>query len=294
MSLNRNKQMSRIKQFYHLTKPGIIKGNLLTAGAGFFLASRGDISPQLLLATISGLSLIIASGCVVNNYIDRDIDKKMKRTKQRALATGAIPVRTALLYAAVLGVLGSTILGLFTTWQALVAALVGFLFYVVVYAIGKRHTVHGTVIGSISGALPPVVGYTAVTGRVDSGALILFLILVCWQMPHFYAIAIFRLNDYKAAHIPVLPAVKGMRATKIQILLYIVAFMGAVSLLTVSELTSRVFMVIMLLLGTIWLAKGVKGFRSQDDIIWARGMFGFSLVVLTTFCLLLSLDAFLV
>lgn len=282
--------MSRFRAYYLLTKPGIIRGNAVNAIAGFLLASTIAIFDfGVFVAMLSGLSLIIASGCVFNNYIDRDIDKKMKRTKKRALVTGDISAQNALVYATALGLAGATILGLFTNILTLVMGLMGFVFYVVVYGIGKRKTVHGTVIGSISGAIPPVVGYTSVSNTLDGGALLLFFILVLWQVPHFYAIAMYRLKDYSAAGIPVLPAVKSMSAAKIQTLIYIVAFTIACIGLTTFGYTGILYAIIMAIAGTGWFIMGLKGYN-KNDIAWAHRMFGFSLIVTLTFCTAILID----
>lgn len=282
--------MSRFRAYYLLTKPGIIRGNAVNAIAGFLLASTIAIFDfGVFVAMLSGLSLIIASGCVFNNYIDRDIDKKMKRTKKRALVTGDISAQNALVYATALGLAGATILGLFTNILTLVMGLMGFVFYVVIYGIGKRKTVHGTVIGSISGAIPPVVGYTSVSNTLDGGALLLFFILVLWQMPHFYAIAMYRLKDYSAAGIPVLPAVKSMSAAKIQTLIYIVAFTIACIGLTTFGYTGILYAIIMAIAGTGWFIMGLKGYN-KNDIAWAHRMFGFSLIVTLTFCTAILID----
>lgn len=281
------------KNYYRLTKPGIVRGNAITATAGFFLAAKSDVDWRLYAAMLVGLALIVASACVFNNYLDRDIDIKMSRTKQRALVSGRISARSALIYASILELMGALVLALFTNLTALAMALLGLFFYVVVYGVAKRRTVHGTVIGSISGAMPPVVGYTAVTGNLNLVALVLFLTLVFWQMPHFYAIAMFRLRDYKAARIPVLPAVKGMRAAKIQIIIYIYAFMAAAAGLHIVAHTADLYLIGILLLCTYWLWKAVQGFNVSDDTSWAREMFGISLIVTSGWTLLILLSALL-
>lgn len=282
-----------LKTYYHLTKPGIIYGNLLTTLAGFFLASKGDIDLWLLLAVGSGTALGMASGCVFNNYIDRGIDKKMKRTSRRALVSGEISGRNALIFGAVLGLLSFIILSLFTNALVVAAGIIAVFFYVVLYGIAKRKSTLGTVVGSVPGALPPVAGYLAVTGSVDLGALLVFLIMVLWQMPHFFSIAIFRFKDYAAAGIPVLPVKKGMKTTKIYILLYIIAYILAVPLLTVFGYTGYVYFIVMTILALVWLWKGLKGFGVDNDTAWARKMFGFSLIVLLSFSLTLSVDVWL-
>jgi protoheme IX farnesyltransferase len=282
-----------IKAYYRLTKPGIVYGNALTAAAGFLLASSGQIDISLLLAMLAGLSLVIASACVFNNFIDRNIDQKMSRTKNRALVSGQIAGSNALSFGSILLITGSVVLGLFTNWLSLGIALAAVFAYVVLYGIGKRRTVHGTLIGTIPGAAPPVIGYTAVTGRLDGGALLLFLILVFWQMPHFYAIAMYRLKDYQAAKLPVLPAVKGMRRTKLEILAYTAGFVLMVVLLSVFGYTGYVFAVIMAALGLYWLQRGLRGFSAKDDVRWGRQMFGFSLIVLLSLSIMLSVGSLL-
>jgi heme o synthase len=280
-----------IKAYYRLTKPGIVYGNDLTAGGGFLLASRHHIDIGLLAAMLAGLSLVIASACVFNNYIDRDLDKKMSRTKNRALVSGSISRQNALIFASLLGVGGSIILGFLTNLLTLTVALAALFAYVVLYGIGKRKTVHGTLIGTISGAAPPVVGYAAAKGHLDGAALILYLILVCWQMPHFYAIAMYRLSDYKAAGLPVLPAVKGLRRTKLEILIYTFLFVLSVIALSVSGYTGLVFLIVMAGLGLYWLWRGLAGFNAKNDTRWARQMFGLSLIVLLSLSLMLAVGA---
>jgi protoheme IX farnesyltransferase len=285
-----------IKAYYTLAKPGIIYGNAITAIGAFFLASRGQFNVVLFLAMLLGISFVMGSACVFNNYLDRDIDMLMKRTKIRALVTQEIPGINALVYATVLGILGLFALACYTNLLTAGIALFGFFMYVAVYGIAKRRTVHGTVIGSISGAVPPVVGYCAVTNQIDAAAIILFLILVCWQMPHFYAIAIFRQDDYTAAKIPVLPAVRGIRATKVSILGYIVAFMAISALLTAYHYTGYIYLAASSILGLAWLRMALQGFTKKDatdDKLWARKVFRFSLITLTALSVLWAIAVLL-
>jgi protoheme IX farnesyltransferase len=278
------------KTYLSLTKPGIIRGNAVTAAAGFFFASRGNIDIGLGLALLVGLSLVIASACVFNNYIDRGIDKKMARTKQRALVSGSVSGRNALIFASLLGILGAVVLGIYTNALTLGLALFGFFAYVVIYGIGKRATVHGTVIGSISGAVPPVAGYTAAAGSIDSAAIILFLILVFWQMPHFYAIAMYRSKDYAAAGIPVLPVARGLRKTQIQILLYVAAFTLTAYSLAFFGYAGYIYAATVSFLGLFWFVFGTLGFNSPDKNRWARKMFFLSLIIITVVSIMLSVD----
>lgn len=282
-----------LKECYWLTKPGIIYGNALTAIGGFLLASKWHIDLLLFAATIVGTCLVIASACVINNYIDRGIDQKMARTKGRATVTGKISGLWAITYGVILGFLGFSILLLLTNFLVVAIGLVAYIDYIVLYGVSKRISVHGTLVGSIAGAAAPVAGYCAVTGRFDGGALIIFLIMVCWQMVHFYAIAIRRAEEYKAAHIPVLPLVKGVRATKVQMICYTIAFVIAVTTLSAFHYAGYIFAIIMAPLGLLWLTKGLRSFNLINNIVWAKQMFLFSLVVLVVFSATLSMGSIL-
>lgn len=279
-----------IKTHFILTKPGIIMGNAITTAGGFALASRGQIDWWLFLATLTGLSLIIASACVFNNYVDREADKKMERTKHRPLVTGAISVQNALSFGLLLGVSGIALLYTYTNILTLAIAIVGFFIYVVLYAMGKYQSTYGTLIGSVAGGVPPLVGYCAVTNRFDLGALLLFMILVLWQMPHFFAIAMYRYDDYAAANIPVLPVRKGMHVTKVHMLAYTIAFLACSLTLTLCGYTGYAYLVVAALLGLAWLRLCLQGFKAENDHLWARQMFRLSLVIITVLCITMSVD----
>lgn len=274
------------KNYLALVKPGIIMGNGITAISGFALASKGRYDGMLFLSMFFGLSLIIASGCAFNNYIDRKADQKMPRTQNRPLAQGAISIPKANFFAATLGILGVFLLGAYVNLLTAAIAVIGFAVYVLFYSFLKYHTHHATLIGSIAGAVPPVVGYTAVTHQMDPAAWILFAIIAFWQMPHFFAIAIYRLQDYAAASLPVLPLQKGIPATKIQMLLYTLAFTGSCCLLPLFGYASNTYLVASLVLGTAWTLLCIQGFKKGNDQAWARKMFFFSLIAVTTLSVL--------
>lgn len=276
--------------YYLITKPGIILGNLITVAAGFLLASHGKLHFALFLACMGGLGLIMASACVFNNYIDRPLDKKMDRTKDRALVTGAISVKNALTFATLLGLSGFAILLYFINPIATAVAAIGFIVYVLLYSGWKSKTVYGTAIGSIAGAVPPVVGYTAVSNQIDLGAVLLFAVLVLWQMPHFFSIALYRLNDYQKAGIPVLPLEKGILRTKIHMTLYIVAFIATASLLTIYGYLGYVYLSVVLIAGLAWLILSIEGFKRKDNEVFGKQMFCLSLGVITVICLVIPFD----
>ena len=272
----------QVQRYIILTKPGIIIGNLITTSGGFFLAAQGDVDLLLYLRIFLGTALIIASGCVYNNYIDRKIDAKMARTKHRAMALGKISAFHALTYATVLGAIGFLILYFFVNELTALIGFVGITSYVIPYGYWKRRSIYGTMVGSISGAVPPVAGYTSVTNQIDTAAILLYIILIAWQMPHFYAIAIYRFKDYAAASLPVLPVKRGVLHTKKRIMLWIVAFIAASSLLTVFGVTGYTYLSVMLLIGLLWLFKGIRTRRTEAET-WAKGMFRFSLIVILVF-----------
>lgn len=282
-----------IKAYYLLTKPGIVYSNALTAIAGFFLASKGNFSIAVFFSMLFGLSFVIASACVFNNYIDRGIDSKMSRTQKRPLITKKISGIHALVYATILGLCGFFLLYFYTNVLTAFVAFIGFFFYVVVYSFGKRQSEYGTLVGSISGAVPPVVGYCSVTNHLDLAAWLLFFALVAWQMPHFYAIAIFRYDDYKNASIPVLPVKNGLFQTKLQILFYVLLFICVIGMFTYFHYTGYGFLIIMEVVSLIWLGIAISGFRVLDDRRWARHMFFFSLLIIVLFSVVLSLSPFL-
>ncbi len=266
-------------------------GNAITVAGGFFLASKGQIDLWLFLAAVVGLSLLIGSSCVFNNYIDRKADAKMARTKNRALVTGAISVPRALLFALALGALGIAILSVYTNGLTLAVALFGFFVYVILYSFSKYYSTHGTLIGSVAGAVPPIVGYTAVSSSLDLGAFVLFIILALWQMPHFYAISIFRQKDYAAASIPVMPIVKGMHKTKIQMALYVALFLVLSPLLTLFGYTGYGYFALSVVLSLGWLWLSIRGFLAgTNDLVWARKMFAYSLVVVTSLSIAMMFD----
>lgn len=276
--------------YYLLTKPGIILGNLITMAAGFLLASRGVWHFGLFFTTLMGLAFVMASACVLNNYIDRKRDSKMERTKNRALARGTISGRSAILFAALLGGVGSMILLAYTNLLAFSVAAVGYFVYVVLYSIWKGRTIYGTAIGSVAGAVPPAVGYCAVSNQLDGGVVILFAMLVMWQMPHFFSVAMTHFNDYVAAEIPVLPVVKGIWRTKIHMLLYILGFAFTAMLLTFFGYTGNFYLFIALGLSLTWFGLCVAGFTHKNNQLWARSMFRLSLVLITAICFAISLD----
>jgi protoheme IX farnesyltransferase len=279
-----------MKEYIKLMKPGIIMGNAITACGGFLLASKGQFNISLFLAMLIGLSLIIGSGCTLNNYKDKAIDQKMLRTKNRALVKGTISDAHALIYAWTIFAVGSGILWIFTNILTLCIACLGFYVYVFVYTPMKVRSIHGTLIGSIAGAVPPVVGYCAYSAEMDLSAFLLFVIVALWQMPHFYAIALYRIEEYKEASIPVLPLVRGIEKTKVQMFIYTLGFSLAALLPYFFGFTGRYYLIVTVGVSALWLYVSLKGLFTQNTYAWAKQMFRLSLVVIMSLSLMISID----
>ncbi|MFC7678223.1 heme o synthase [Paenibacillus sp. GCM10028914] len=279
------------KEFIAVTKPGIIRSNLIAAFAGFWLASQWDIQIGLMIMTLLGTVLVMASSCVFNNYFDRDLDMKMERTRKRSLPTGRLTPKVVLWYAIILGVVGLAMLFIFSGVLAGIFGIVGMFVYVVIYTLWlKRSSTWSTSVGAISGAMPPVIGYVAVTQTVDMGAWLLFALLFLWQPPHFWALGIRRVEDYRAAGFPLLPVVKGIKRTKIQMIPYVALLVPLPILMYVYGYTGIFFLIISLLLSVTWLYISIKGFRAKDDEVWSRKVFLFSINYLTLSLIVLVLD----
>lgn len=280
-----------LRNYLLLAKPGLVLGNLVSAAGGFFLASHGHGESAALLASMLGISLVVASGCVCNNCIDRNLDRKMSRTRSRPLARRAVTLPAALLYAALLGLTGTALLATAANRLAVLIVVIGFIIYVVVYSLYlKRRSVYGALIGSLAGAAPPLAGYCAASNRFDTGALILLTIFTLWQMPHCYAFAIYRRDDYAAAAIPVLPVRLGMATAKRHIFGYTLAFVAATLLPTLTGYTGTTYLAAAAGLGTGWLGMAWWGYRTSNDRLWGRNLFVFSIVAIFALSALMAID----
>lgn len=278
------------KPYLQVTKPVVVMANLVSVVAGFFMAAGSKGDATLLPAVLVGTGLVIASGCVFNNCIDRHADRLMARTRNRAMAKGQIPLKIAWLYATLLGTGGMLLLWVTTNQLSVAIAASGFAFYVPIYSLWlKRASVHSTLIGSLAGAAPPLIGYCAVNPRLDTGAIMLLLIFSLWQMPHAYALAIHRINDYIAAGFPVLPVCHGIPAARRQIIVYILAFTMAAALPTLGGYAGNRYLAMVLFAGIVWL--GLAGWRGKADLgHWARRVFIFSIVSIFLLSMMMALD----
>lgn len=284
-----------IGALYRLTKPGVTYGNLITTVAGYLFAANGVINWVVFIALTVGTWAVIASACVINNYLDQDIDAIMERTKQRPLLTGEVTGRQAVVLGTVLGIAGTVILALWTNWWVVGVGLGGWIVYVWLYgALGKRQSVHGTLVGSVSGAAPILAGYVAVSNGLDAAAILLFLILFFWQMPEFYSISIFRRDEYARAGVPVSSVIRGIDATKKQIMVYTILTVACMLLLGATPLTGFTYFIVALVLSARWLQIAAEGLVNKDSHDWAKRNFHYALVVLVAFSLIISINPYLV
>ena len=283
-----------IKAYYQLTKPGVLYGNVLTAVAGFFLAARGQVDWLLFFAMLIGMTLVVAAACVLNNYLDYDIDRIMERTKKRPSVTGEVSRRNILAFAIILAVLGFAVLTLWTNWLVVIIGAIGYVTYVWLYGVlTKRRSIHGTLVGSIAGAMPIAGGYVADSGQADIGLAIVFLILFFWQFPEFYSIAIYRRKEYAAAKVPVMPVVKGVHSTIVQIFLYTILYVVSTLSLTFFGYTGIIYLVVMSFIGGYWIWLAARGFGTKQPEVWARHMFRFSMITILVLCLMLAIGPLL-
>jgi len=277
-----NSKTTAWNDFLALIKIGIIKSNLITVFTGLWLALHFSEKSflqnlDIVVLVLLGSALIIGGAGTLNNYIDRDIDHLMERTQARPTVTGRASATSVLLLGLAFVAVG-TILLAFTTWTAAVIGLFGVFAYVILYTFSKRKLVSNTIIGSISGAVPPLIGWAAVDANLDILAWMLFLIMFIWQPPHFYALAMRRVNEYRAAGIPMLPVVKGFKRTKLSINFWVLLLMPIPFFLTDLGLP---LVILAIVLNVGWLVLGLVGFKMKNDDKWAKLMFIYSLNYLT-------------
>lgn len=274
-----------------LFKFPVLIANVLPVFTGFWLAlyfTNGSFLAHLdvFLLTMMGSTMVMAGALTLNNWYDVDIDTVMERTKKRPTVTGNFPLTAVLVIGIALSVLGLIIL-LFTRMEAVIYAFVGWFTYVLLYTMwSKRRYTLNTVIGSISGAVTPFIGWTAIADGFHIVPIVMFLILFIFQMPHTFAISIRKYDEYKAAGVAMLPVVHGFAITKRQSLVYIACLLPLPFYLT--QLGTK-FVVIATLLNFGWLVVSIRGFYTKDDFKWARVMFLYSVNYITLLFLLMIL-----
>lgn len=289
MDSNERKNSTTISDITSLIKAVVLIANVLPVFTGFWLAlyfTNTSLAAHwdTLLLTLIGSTLVMAGALMFNNWYEVDLDKKMMRTESRPTVTGTIPLNVVLTLGIAATALGFILL-LFTTVEATTYAFIGWFTYVVLYTFWtKRRYTLNTVIGSVSGAVTPLIGWAAIDSAWHVIPIVLALVLFIWQVPHTFAVAIKRFDEYKAAGVPMLPVVYGFQFTKRQTVVYIACLLPLPLFLTSLGTT---FTVIATLLNVGWLVLGVSGFFTKEDRTWARMIFISSLAYLTMLFLIM-------
>ena len=258
--------MNLIKNYFELTKPKVVMMMLITAIVGMLLASKTLPSLSLMLISLLGIGLCASSAATINQIIDRNIDANMARTSERPLPQGNITTLNASIFALILMIAGTTILVLkVNTLTALltVSSLIGYAFIYTVFL--KRATPQNIVIGGLAGAAPPLLGWTSISNSIDPNALLLVLIIFVWTPPHFWALAIYRRDDYAKEAIPMLPVTHGIKFTKLQIILYTILLLIVSILPYIVLMSGRIYLFSALFLGLFYLYSSIKMYLTDDE-----------------------------
>ncbi|MBP7686350.1 MAG: heme o synthase [Thermoflexales bacterium] len=287
---------STIGAYVRLTKPWIIVLLLVTTFAAMLIAQRGLPALPLVVFTLLGGALSASSANAINCYIDRDIDVVMNRTKNRPTSTGRIDADHALAFGLITGVASFVVLALGVNLLAAILATIGLLYYVFVYTgYLKRNTMHNVVIGGVAGAIPPMVGYAAVTGQIDALALFMFLIIFYWSPPHTWALALLIRADYERAGVPMLPVVVGERETRRQIVLYTLQLVAITLVIFALQMMGWIYFGAALILNTVFLWRAIKLARlPETDKALARRLYKYSQSYLALLFLAMVIDKIVV
>jgi len=281
---------SRVGQFYRLTKPRVVSLIVFTAVIGMFLATPGMVPLQALVAGTLGIALTAGAAAAANCLVEQRIDALMARTSRRPLPRGEVTSLQTLVFAGVVGGAGLFILYHWVNALTMWLTLATFVGYAVIYTVVlKPMTPQNIVIGGASGAMPPVLGWTAVTGEVAADALLLFLIIFAWTPPHFWALALYRKHEYAKAGVPMLPVTHGDRFTRLHVLLYTVILTAVTLMPFVTRMSGAFYLAAVLLLDAVFLWYAVRIYVAYSDRL-AQRTFRYSILYLTLLFAALLVD----
>ena len=283
----------RLRAFYSLTKPRVVSLIVFTAVIGMFLAAPGMVPPQVLLAGTLGIAFVAGAAAAINCLVEQKIDAVMSRTRWRPLPQGELSATQTLAFAGVLGGAGLWLLAYFVNPLTMWLTLATFIGYAVIYTVLlKPLTPQNIVIGGASGAMPPVLGWAAVTGEVTVEAMVLFLIIFAWTPPHFWSLALYRTEDYAKAGVPMLPVTHGKTYTRLQVLLYTL-ILFAVSLMPyVVRMSGVLYAVAAVALGGLFIGYAMRIYFAYSDAL-ARRTFRYSILYLAALFAALLVDHYL-
>jgi len=284
---------AKLRQYYALTKPRVVQLIVFCALIGMLLATPGLPDWRLALAAVAGIWLVAAAAAAFNCLVEQRIDSRMARTSWRATATGELTTRQALAFSTALGAVGGAILWFAVNPLTMWLTLATFIGYAVVYTVLlKPLTPQNIVIGGASGAMPPVLGWAAIRGEVGPEALILCLIIFLWTPPHFWALALYRAEDYRRAGLPMLPVTHGSEFTRLHVFLYTLVLFAATLLPFVAGMSGPIYLAAAIVLGVMFSGYGWRLWRAYSDAL-ARKTFRFSIVHLTLLFAALLVDHYL-
>jgi protoheme IX farnesyltransferase len=284
---------AKLRQYYALTKPRVVQLIVFCALIGMLLATPGLPDWRLALAAVAGIWLVAAAAAAFNCLVEQRIDARMARTSWRATATGELTTGQALAFSIALGGAGGAILWFAVNPLTMWLTLATFIGYAVVYTVLlKPLTPQNIVIGGASGAMPPVLGWAAIRGEVGPEALILCLIIFLWTPPHFWALALYRAEDYRRAGLPMLPVTHGSEFTRLHVFLYTLVLFAATLLPFVAGMSGPIYLAAAIVLGVMFSGYGWRLWRAYSDAL-ARKTFRFSIVHLTLLFAALLLDHYL-
>ena len=287
-------KVTLLRSYYELCKPNVVYMMLICAFVGMLLAEESVSSFGYLFVSLTGIACCAASAAAVNQVIDRNTDASMTRTDQRPLPQGELSPTHASLFALIIGILGALILYLYVNTLTMIltlASLVGYAFIYTVYL--KRATPQNIVIGGLAGAAPPLLGWASISNTIDPYALLLVLIIFVWTPPHFWALAIYRKDEYAKESIPMLPVTHGVTFTKLQIVLYTIILFIVSMLPYVVLMSGEIYLFSALILSTIFLYYSINLYFSNDDED-AMKTFQFSIYYIFLIFLALLIDHFLI
>jgi protoheme IX farnesyltransferase len=283
----------RARAFLALTKPRVVSLIVFTAVIGMLLATPGMVPLQLLLAGTAGIALVAGAAAAINCLVEQKIDARMRRTDWRPLPRGELTALETVVFAGALGGFGLWLLVHYVNALTMWLTLATFVGYAVVYTvILKPLTPQNIVIGGASGAMPPVLGWAAVTGQVGTEALLLFLIIFAWTPPHFWSLALYRTEDYAKAGVPMLPVTHGKDYTRLQVLLYTLILFGVSLLPYVVRMSGWLYLAAAVALGLVYIGYAVRIYAAYSDRL-ARSCFRYSIVYLSALFAALLIDHYL-
>jgi heme o synthase len=290
VSIHTDSGVSRLQQFWQLTKPRVVSLIVFTAAIGMFLATPGMVPVDVLVFGVIGIWLVAGAAAAINCLVEQKIDAVMARTRARPLPMGTLTATETLIFAVLVGGAGLLVLYFLVNSLTMWLTFGTFIGYAIIYTVVlKPLTPQNIVIGGASGAMPPVLGWAAVTGGISHEALLLFLIIFAWTPPHFWALALYRKNEYAKAGVPMLPVTHGDKFTRLHVLLYTIILFAVTLLPFATRMSGWIYLAGAVALGAVFLYYAIRICVAYSDAL-ARTTFRYSIVYLSVLFAVLLID----